>query len=120
MSNIEPQTNCTVNEQYLVPHQSSFEWLSRGVQLTEMEVQIGNWSKGQCDAYSIGLNKAISKSVYDTANQNALCADNDIKSPIPQSWKTTVSLDMFIEAPMHLLFLGIIKSIMEVSELYMK
>ncbi len=29
-------------------------------------------------------------------------------------------MDMFIEAPMHLLFLGIVKSIMEVSEKYMK
>ena len=28
--------------------------------------------------------------------------------------------DMFIEAPMHLLFLGIVKSIMEVSDTYMK
>ncbi len=37
-----------------------------------------------------------------------------------QSWKTNISLDMFIEAPMHLLFLGIVKSIMEVSDTYMK
>ncbi len=36
------------------------------------------------------------------------------------SWKTETTVDMFIKAPMHLLFLGIVKSIMEVSEKYMK
>jgi hypothetical protein len=122
MSNIVPPMHRAVNEQHLVPHQSSFEWLSRGVQLAEMEVRLGNWSKGQCDAYlrSMGLNKALSETVYDTAKHNAACANEDIKCPIPPSWKTNVSLDMFIEAPMHLLFLGIVKSIMEVSDTYMK
>ncbi len=62
MSNIDPPMHRTANEQHLVPHQSSFEWLSRGVQLAEMEVRLGNWSKGQCDAYlhSMGLNITIS------------------------------------------------------------
>ncbi len=106
MSNIAPPMHRTANEQDLVPHQSSFEWLSRVVQLAEMEVQLGNWSKGQCNAYlrSIGLNKALSKTVYDIAKHNTVCANDDIKCPIPQSWKTNVSLEMFIEAPMHLLF----------------
>ncbi len=87
-----------------------------------MEVRLGHWSKGQCDAYlrSIALNKALSETVYDTARHNAVCANEDIKCPIPQSWKSNVSLDMFIEAPMHLLFLGIVKSIIEVSDTYMK
>jgi hypothetical protein len=58
--------------------------------------------------------------VYDTAKHNAVCDNDDIKCPIPQSWQTDVSLDMFIEAPMHLLFLGIVKSTMEVSDIYMK
>ncbi len=72
--------------------------------------------KGQCDAYlrSMGLNKAISKIVYSTGRQNAVCANNDILYPIPKSWQTLILLDMFIEAPMHLLFLGIVKIIVEV------
>ncbi len=68
----------------------------------------------------MGLNKALSKTVYDNAKHNTVCANEDIKYPIPQSWKTNVSLDMFIEVPMHLLFLGIVESIMEVSDTYMK
>ncbi len=58
--------------------------------------------------------------VYDTAKYNAVCANKDIQCPILQSWKTNVSLDMFIEAPMNLLFLGTVNSIMEVSDKYMK
>ncbi len=87
-----------------------------------METRLGNWSTGQWNAYlhSIGLNKAISATVYDTTNQNAVCANEDIKFPIPQSWKINATLDKFIEAPMNLLFLGIVKSIMEVSDKYMK
>ncbi len=94
----------------------------RGLKLVEMEVQLGNWSKGQWNSHlcSIGLNKTISKTVYDTARQNAFGASNDIKCPILQSLKTSVSLNMFIEAPMHTLFLGIVKSIMEVSDNCMK
>ncbi len=49
--------------------------------------------------------------LLDWINQSArLCANIDIKCPIPQSWKTSVSLDIFIEAPMHLLFLGIVNA----------
>ncbi len=46
-SNLVPPMHRTVNKQHLVPYQSSFEWLSHGVQLAEMEVGLGNWSKGQ-------------------------------------------------------------------------
>ncbi len=86
MSDIEPSTHLTINEQHLVPYQSSFEWLSCGVKLAEMEVQLGNWSKGQCNVYlhSNGLNNAISETVYDATKQNTVCADEDIKCPIPQ------------------------------------
>ncbi len=121
ISNIAPPLHRSVNEQYLVPHQTSFEWLSRGVQLVEMEVRLGHWSKGQCSAYlhSIGLNKVMRETVYDTAKQNAVCANDNIKSLITQSWKTNVSLDIFIETQMHLLFLGIVKCIIEVSDKYM-
>ncbi len=122
ISTIEPPTHPTINEQHLVPYQPSFKWLSHSVQLADMEVRPDNWFKGQCIAYlhSTGLNKAISKTVYDSAKQNAVCANEDIKCPLQQSWKPAVSLDMFIEMPMHLLFLGIVKSIMEVSDKYMK
>ncbi len=68
----------------------------------------------------MGLDKAISKTLYNTANQNTVCANDDIKCAIPQSSKTDISLDMFIEEPIYLLFLGIVKSIMEVSDKYMK
>ncbi len=65
-SNIEPPMHQTMNKQHLVLHRLSFEWLLRGVQLAEMEVRLGNWSKQQCNACirSIGLNKAISETMY--------------------------------------------------------
>ncbi len=87
MSNLEPPMHRTVNEQHLVPHQLSFEWLACGVQLAEMEVRLGNWSKGQCNAYlcSMGLNKALRATVFNTAKNNVICANDDIKCPIPQS-----------------------------------
>ncbi len=43
--------------------------------------------------------------VYTTGRQNAVRAMNNIKCPIPTSWQTETTVDMFIEAPMHLLFL---------------
>lgn len=90
--------------------------------MAEMEVKLGKWSKGQCDSYlrSMGLNKSINKIVHSTEQKNASCANNDIKCPIPKSWQTETLLDMFIEVSMHVLFLGIVKSIMEVSNKYMK
>ncbi len=65
------------------------------------------------------LNKAISKTMYEPGKQNSVCANDEIKLPKPQSWKTDVSY-MFIEVPTHLLFLGIVKSIMEVVDKYIK
>ncbi len=122
LSNVDPPQHCNVNAHHLVPHWTTFEWLSCRVTSVEMEVRLKNWTKGQSDAYlcSIGLSKAMSKYVYSTGRRNAACGINNIVCPIPKSWKTETSLDMFIEAPMHLLFLGIVKSIMEVSEKYMK
>ncbi len=52
--------------------------------------------------------------------QNTVHANDDIKCLIPHSSKINVSLDMFIETPIHFLLLWIVKSVMEVSDNYMK
>ncbi len=87
-----------------------------------MVVRLDNWSKGQCNSYlhSFGLNKVSRKTVYNTAMLNAECANDDIKYHNDGKPMYYWIMDMFIEAPMHLLFLGIVKSIMEVSDKYMK
>ncbi len=46
MSNIDHPMHRTANEQHLVLHQSSFEWLSHDVHLAEMEARLSNLSKG--------------------------------------------------------------------------
>ncbi len=73
------------------------------------------WSivKKQCNAETSFCEVKQSKAMYETGKKNAVCANDDIKCPIPQSWKMNISVDMFIEAPMHLLFLGIVKNIMD-------
>ncbi len=83
-----------------MPHQTSFELFSCGMWLVEMEVRLGNWSKGQCNAYvqSLGLNKAISEIVYNTNKQNALCANDNIKHQMPN---TTIMENWFISRYVH-------------------
>ncbi len=67
----------------------------------------------------MGLNKSISEIVYSIGWQNAVHTNHKIKCPIPKSWQTETSVDMFIKVPMHLFFLGIMKSITKVNDKYM-
>ncbi len=119
----DPPMHWTVNEQHLVPHWSSFEWLSHGVQLAKMEVRLGNWSKGQYEMHIYNpldwTNQSLRPSMTPQ-KQNTVHANDDIKCLIPHSSKINVSLDMFIETPIHFLLLWIVKSVMEVSDNYMK
>lgn len=121
VSIIEPPGHCNVNEWHPVPHRLLFMWLSHAVKFEKIGVQFGNWATTQCDAYlwSIGLNKAMERLCMPCeGNMNYVPITLSYAKPKP--WQTVTSLDVIIEAPMHLLFLGTRKSIMDINKKYMK
>ena len=70
---------------------------------------------------SLGLNKDfVTKNIINHTLQyqtNPSLNIDDCKNNIimPALWNGTHTLDQCIDAPMHLLFLGIVKSIMEIT-----
>jgi len=81
------------------------------------------WNQSKVKSYfqSIGLNKDfVTKNIINHTLQyqtNPSLNIDDCKNNIkmPALWNGTHKLDQCIDAPMHLLFLGIVKSIMEIT-----
>ena len=83
------------------------------------------WSKQNVIAYmkSIGISDQYYKAhIIDVHNSN-MSHDVDIQRKInkfyvPTMWTSTVKLKEYIDTPMHLIFQGVIKSVIEISFFY--
>ena len=121
----------------LMPFKLSYDILSRGVQLTHDKLEKGEWNQGQARAYlsvlclnhetqeeiiSHGLNayalqKAKTKKHVNKTNYMQLMQMQEINPSvfvpwnIPAVWDRGVSLHNSIDVVMHLLFLGVEKTV---------
>ncbi len=56
----------TTSETHIVPHQMSFDWMSKGVRLAEAELLSGTWKCGNAKIYlkTMGINDAVMESLW--------------------------------------------------------
>ena len=116
-SPIPPISREVVNIQHLVPAEQTFEWLREGCRFCFHNVYHQVWNLGTSDEYMrcLGLSQSFNRK-YVVEKARELYAKNP-NHPNPSStmmfpplWDTHTELKHFIDLPMHLLFLGIIKS----------
>ena len=74
---------------------------------------------------SVGISdNYIRKYIFDVAEENNVQEQNIpelVKNlSFPSSWTSLVTLNQYIDTPMHLLFQGIVKSVIEFSFNYLK
>ena len=56
----------TTSETHIVPHEMSFEWMSKGVRLAEAELSTGTWKRGNAEIYlkTMDINDAVIESLW--------------------------------------------------------
>jgi len=111
--------NSSVNGLYSV--KLEYKWLKQGCQFSFHNVYHGVWTKATAQVYnqSIGINKSFSTKIIQNASKLKEEHPNH-QNPastleFPPNWCMNINLYQCIDTPMHLLFQGIMKSIIEMS-----
>ena len=106
----------------LKPVQQTFRWLKQGCKFCFHNVYHNIWNLGTSDEYmkSLGLSQGFNRS-YIVSQAKELYRSNP-SHPKPSStmtfpplWNMECEIFHYIDLPMHLLFLGIVKSIIEIT-----
>ena len=85
-----------------------------------------SWNKGQCESYLklVGISGQYIKQIVNlaTTKRNLLPTDYSIleQIPFPPMWNSVYRLEQCIDTPMHLLFQGIVKSIILETQAFFK
>ena len=105
----------------LFPVELTYPFMKQGVQYCFHQCYHGNWTRANAIVYlkSIGVNEKYGKEfVLDMAQtlKNIPSTDEDQLNDyivFPSIWNSGISLNQCIDTPMHLLFQGIMKTIMD-------
>ena len=126
-SPIPPKFRHVLNIRYLVPVEQTFDWLRQGCRFCFHNVYHQVWNLGTSDEYirCLGLSQGFNRK-YIVEKAKILFAKNP-NHPNPSStmtfpplWNVHTELYRFIDIPMHLLFLGIIKSTIDLTFEWLK
>ena len=116
-SPIPPKFRHVLNIRYLEPIEQTFDWLQQGCRFCFHNVYYQVWNLGTSDEYMrcLGLSQAFNRK-YIVEKARILIQKNP-NHPNPSStmtfpplWNVNTELYRFIDIPMHLLFLGVVKS----------
>ena len=110
----------------LYPVKLEYNWLKQGCRFSFHNIFHGVWSRHNAYSYhqSIGINKKLSEKIITQAlelkekNPNHPNPSNTLQ--FPPYWSMNIKLYQCIDTPMHLLFQGIIKSVIEISIVLLK
>ena len=116
-----PKGREVLNVFYLYPIELSYDVMIQGVKFCFFNCYQGMWTKASVMTYlkSIGVNEAYGNLyVYTPAircKRNPSLIRNNIYEHLkfPVHWSCGITLDQCIDTPMHQLFQGIVKSVME-------
>ena len=106
---------------HLRPIKLTYDILVQGLDFATFNYHTNTWSKKETNEYLriLGVSSRTTKYVIEYANSFSSKTDNiDIllKSfTHPSLWKSGLRLDSFLETPMHHLFEGIVKTIIEIQ-----
>ena len=110
----------------LYPMKLTYDTLSSGLMFSLYNFLHQCWSKKETITYLklLGMKDSTilkmiddSTTLFRRSNDVLLSLNNTV---FPPMWDTVLSLDQFIETPMHHLFEGIVKAVIEILILYMK
>lgn len=111
---------------FLYPLNLTYEKLTEGLKYALFNYLTENWSKKETVVY-LKLLGVKDSTIQDMIEQSfkALGSTNDAVKAIyqtefPPMWSSIISLDQFIETPMHHLFEGLVKTVIELLTLYLK
>ena len=110
----------------LKPIQQTYEVLIAASQFCAYNYWHNVWSKKNVDAYmkSVGVSSSYYKPHIIDADITSLQKNVDVKETlkllhIPTAWNTPINLCQYIDTPMHLIFQGIVKSVIEFSFMFL-
>ena len=116
----------------LAPQKVTSKLLQSVCKITHAKISEGIWSRFEGDAYlkAHGINNDLRQNIIECAEnvyllskletleykfQRYLVSDKDLnpnnftQHPLSKVWFSPVGIELFVDAPMHLLFLGIMK-----------
>lgn len=111
---------------YLYPLELSYELLSQGLRYALFNYLSGVWKKRQTVVYLkiLGMKDNSINQMMETSFINMQSTqkvmDAILQTNFPPMWSSVLTLDQFIETPMHHLFEGIVKACIDILILYMK
>lgn len=114
------------NNDYLLPIKIEYDWLKQGVKFFFHNFYNGIWSENSSTVYlkSLGINARYIRYLLSTItklkNDGITHMDFDKEIEFPSLWNMNITIDQCIDTPMHLLFQGVTKSLIEFSFEYLK
>ena len=120
------QSTENLSNGYLYPLELTYETLTEGLKYALFNHLSENWNKRETVVYLklLGIKDSTIQDMIDESLKN-LGLTNDIveaisKTEFPPMWSTVISLDQFVETPMHHLFEGLVKTAIELLTLFLK
>ena len=108
------------NISFLIPVEQTFDWLKDGCKFCFHNVYHKVWNLSTSDEYmkSLGLPKSFNRSFIVEKAEKLYNLNKNHPNPsatlkFPPLWTIGTQIYQYIDLPMHLLFLGIVKSIIE-------
>ncbi len=99
--------NRPTSETHIVPHQMTFDWMSKGIMLAEAELSNGTWKRGNAEIYlkTMDINDTVINNLWNRV-QRKRKNEPVPEEFIPELWQQGYDIGIFIDSPMHLLFQG--------------
>jgi len=113
-------------EKKMRPMKLNYDVLTKGLEFGVFNYHRKYWSKSEASEYLrlLGIGSQTTKYALDYASaypSQAETAETLFQNfKYPSLWKSGLSLDIFVETPMHHLFEGIVKSIIEIQMEFFK
>ena len=113
-------TKRNVPMKYLYPARQSFKYLQKCCKAAFFNRATKTWSVANLNAYlqSVGVKDKLIKDIQimgDMVIKSNLDPTEFMhtKLKLPQVWEQPCPMDAFIDSPMHMLFLGVVKSVLD-------
>ena len=113
--------------EYLEPIHQTFDWLKQGCRFCFHNVFHSTWNLSSADEYirSLGLSQTFGREFVIRKAKKLFEANPNHHDPCstliyPPLWEAGMDLNQYIDVPMHLLFLGIIKATIDFTFTWLK
>jgi hypothetical protein len=119
----EAPNNRTINETHVVAMRQQFAWLKMGIEFAHHNLVTNErtpdrkrvrWTKKEMETYlmTMGINQKIRDAVYKSARDKILHPNAATIPFVPNLWQADMLMERFLNSPMHLLFHGIVATVM--------